>query len=151
VTAKTRKAKAARKARAKQHLAQQTIKKADATRRERREAARTLGLDWEKEARRPEPREIAPPSVRKDVIKESRQLMRRANDELRKITVVPGKKPDEGSIDAENAAAVPASTVENGRGTCPECETRQKVKKDGTMGKHKFGGNECAGTNLPAL
>lgn len=33
------------------------------------------------------------------------------------------------------------------RATCPECGTRQKTRKDGTIGKHTYGpeGRACAG------
>lgn len=38
-------------------------------------------------------------------------------------------------------------TIENGRGACPTCGTRQKVRKDGTVGKH----GDCTGVGQPAL
>lgn len=53
------------------------------------------------------------------------------------------------SVDAivRNTDTSPGQTIENGRGACPECGTRQKVRKDGTVGKH----GDCKGTGQPAL
>lgn len=58
------------------------------------------------------------------------------------ITPPPAKVQEDAKVAVE-----PGTSVSKGRGTCPECGKREKVRKDGTMCKH----GECAGNGQAAL